>query len=803
MRSLGFGIERMGLTPIRYPWQTLAVLLAFTGFCFVGLFNLQPEGRLSELYRGQSANYADYEKISKLFPVSELDVLLLISGKNLLDQKTLNNVRAIQEEVDFVEGVDSTLSMFSLRGKPNVTGKAPPLFPAELSKAGKGKYDSAIKEIEDHPDVYDNMLSRKTPDGQQTSLIIVTLKDEAIKEGTLFGVLENLKKQVAEISRPANLTFQMSGVPVIQQEIRNSINHDTVVFNIGGFLLGILISFYFIRRFALVIMVSIASIFANIWVLGILGHFGLTLNTFMTIVPPLIMVIAVSDGMHMVLAILHDLQKGTNKKQAIRDAVLNIGPACVLTSLTTTIALLSMTITDSAIIRTFGITAAMGTLAAFIAVIFVIPTLSMLLIRNENNYVIASGENKPLDNTWKALKKIEDLSSIFARWVQRWWRDMTAIGLIFCAFFTLLHLQLKPKYQLSDEIPDIPALNQAMDLVDDKLGGGEYVHILVKYDNSKNATSTDVLASIGEAHRLLQNIKQVSDVNSLEKTRLWFRNNGIDNIAYLKGYVDKMPDYLRQRLINKERHAAIVSAKIAKLPSAELAQVVKKIKVNLKNMEQEYPGIEFTISGLSAVSALQSTNIIGQLNQGLLMAILVVVVLIGIAFRSMSTAIISIAPNLFPIVAAGAVLHFTGSGLQFASILGLTVAFGLAVDDSIHFFNRYYLERDRLLNPDDEQAGGAGKETVLSAKDKFDREIQSVKNTVTHIGPVLVLTTLILICGLAVTLLSSLSVTRLFGQLSMATLSAALLADLFFLPALIISTVYLKRFYDRLVTLKS
>ncbi len=318
MRSLGFGIEKLGLAPLRYPWQILVLLLAFTAFCFVGLFNLQPEGRLSEVYRGDSANYTDYEKINELFPVSELDVLLLISGKNLLEQKTLAEIRAIQEEVEFFDGVDSTISMFSLRGKPSATGAAPPLFAADLTEAKKEAFDKAITQIKEHPDVLENMLTRVAPDGHQTSLIIVTLKEEAIKEGTLYGVLENLKKQVGELTEPANLTFQLSGVPVIQQEIRNSINHDAVVFNIGGFLLGTMISFFFIRRFALVIMVSIASIFANIWVLGILGHFGQTLNAFMTIVPPLIMVIAVSDGMHMVLAILADLQKGKSKHQAIK-----------------------------------------------------------------------------------------------------------------------------------------------------------------------------------------------------------------------------------------------------------------------------------------------------------------------------------------------------------------------------------------------------------------------------------------------------------------------------------------------------
>ncbi len=794
MRSLGFGIERLGLLPLRYPWQTLALLLVFTVFCLVGLFNLKPEGRLSEIYRGNSVNYAEYEKISKLFPVSELDVLLLVSGKDLLTPRKIDDLRAIQDEMEFLEGVSSTISMFSLRGKPDANGQTPPLFPADITSGDKQQYDRTLEEIREHPDVLGNMLSKKSPDGMQTALIIITLKEEAVREGTLYGVLENLKKHLDDITRETDLGYQLSGIPVIQQEIRNSINHDTVVFNIGGFLLGTLISFFFIRRLALVFMVSIASVVANIWVLGILGHFGYTLNAFMTIVPPLIMVIAVSDGMHMVLAILQQMQRGKSRYEAVREAVLSVGPACVLTSLTTTVALASMTITDSAVIRTFGITAATGTLAAFLAVIFIIPTLSMLMIRNEDRYRNSKGQS------WKALERIEELSGIFARLTEKGWRDIVAVGMIVCVFFTILHLQLKPKYKLSDEIPDVPELTRAMDLVDNELGGGDYIHILVSYGKNRTPVSPDVLAAIGEAHRLLENIDAVSEVNSLEKTRLWFRQNGIDNTAFLKAYVDKMPDYLQQRLINKDSHAAIVSAKIREMPSAELSRLVKRIKGNLQNMEEEYPGIYFTISGLSTLSALQSTNIIGQLNKGLLLAIVVVVVLIGIAFRSVSTAIISIAPNLFPIVAAGAVLHFSDSGLQFASILGLTVAFGLAVDDSIHFFNRYHLERNRLLPDSDNRT----KQTKQSRKkahggqdDLLDREVMAVKNTITHIGPVLILTTLILICGLSVTILSNLSVTRLFGELSMATLSAALLADIFFLPAIIIATLYMKRLYRR------
>ena len=174
--------------------------------------------------------------------------------------------------------------------------------------------------------------------------------------------------------------------------------------------------------------------------------------------------------------------------------------------------------------------------------------------------------------------------------------------------------------------------------------------------------------------------------------------------------------------------------------------------------------MRFTPAGLAVVSGLQSTSMIHQLNFGLMGAIVIVILLLGLAFGSLHAALLSIVPNLFPIVTVGTFLYLSGEGLQFASVMGLTVAFGLAVDDTIHFLNRYEVER---------RAKGGVQDHV--------------RETIVHIGPALILTTLMLLCGLSVTSLSDLPVTRLFGQLSMATLVAALVADMVILPALIMA----------------
>jgi predicted RND superfamily exporter protein len=146
-------------------------------------------------------------------------------------------------------------------------------------------------------------------------------------------------------------------------------------------------------------------------------------------------------------------------------------------------------------------------------------------------------------------------------------------------------------------------------------------------------------------------------------------------------------------------------------------------------------------------------------------------VLLALAFRSLFVGIVAILPGLFPIVIAGAVLWWRGEGLQFASIVALTVAFGLGLSATIHYLNRLRLE----YVPGEDPEVGVRRATAL-------------------VGPALILTSLVLAFGLGVTIFSDLPSLRLFGWLGAFTLLAALAGDLLILPA---TAVALRRVFRR------
>jgi hypothetical protein len=204
----------------------------------------------------------------------------------------------------------------------------------------------------------------------------------------------------------------------------------------------------------------------------------------------------------------------------------------------------------------------------------------------------------------------------------------------------------------------------------------------------------------------------------------------------------------------------VVSGRIPDVDASELLPVIEKLGQALGAVRAQNPGFLLSVTGLSAIAARNSASMIGKLNQALTAEIILVAAFIGLAFRSLLVMIVSILPGIFPIVVSGALLWTMGEGLQFASVVALTVSFGLGLSATIHYLNRLRIED----KPHEDPAVGVTRATVL-------------------VGPALILTSVVLACGLAVTVFSDLPSLRLFGWLSAFAMIAALVGDLLILPA--------------------
>ncbi|MBX9757304.1 MAG: MMPL family transporter [Beijerinckiaceae bacterium] len=753
----GLGAERLGLLALRWPVWCALIAVVFSVIAALGVARINVDDSLSQLFRSNTPEFRQYEDMSRRFPSSEFDVLIVVEGPQLLRREGLSELREFVTEVQLVDGVKGVISLFSARQAPKGDEIPPPLFPPDLPQGEA--FNTLAEGARGNEIIRGKLLSE---DGK-LALVVASLDRDMVASVGLREVVANIRETAASTLEGSGLTAQLSGAPVMQLEIRNAVERDRIIYNAVGFLLGCLVASIFFRKLSFIIVAAAPPLIAIPWSLGMLGWMDFRLNMFLNVMTPLIMVMGFSDTMQITYAAREKLLEGATRKEALRSAILVVGPACVVTVATTALSFLTLALSDSDLIRTFGLAGAISTLTSYVCVIVLCPMLGMFFM---------SGAGV----TQVRLKQADSAVNMLRRFCGFLARAMTARPLLWTAAsvcvvagLCVVYATLEPRYRLADQAPDREQAVKAAARLDAQLSGANPVHVLIDLPKGQNLFDPATLDVIDAVHRAVETEAGVGNVWSLETLRAWLAEKaGKSDIAVLQKYVSMLPEHLTRRFIAKEQDAVVVTGRIPDIDASRLLPVIDRLENALAPIRAAHPGYRISVTGLAAIAARNSAGMIGQLNGSLTIEMIFVAAFIGLAFRSLAVVALTILPGLFPIVASGAVLWALGEGLQFASIVALTVAFGLGLDATIHYLNRLRLE---------EAPGEAPRDSIVRAT--------------VLVGPALILTSLVLAFGLGVTVLSDLPSLRLFGWLSAVTILAALAGDLLILPA---SVMLLRRF---------
>lgn len=746
--SIAFGLERIGLVPLRAPKTAAAILLALCVLAVFGIQRIKIDDSLSQLFRSDTPEYKQYEEVTKRFPATEYDVLVVVEGKSLLTRASLEKLRDLTTDLQLIDGTRGIISLFSARQSPEA-GKLPaPLFP-EVLPEGKAYDDFIEQRVKTNEVIRGKLLS----DDGTLALIVLALDPAIVGNRGLNTTVDEIRKTMKEDLAGTGLTNQLSGVPVMQLEIRNAVERDGLTYNIAGILAGCIIAIIFFRRISFMFIAAGPPLLAILLAIGTLGWLGFSLNMFLNVMTPLIMVISFADSMQLTFAARDRLIAGEDKHTAFRNAVLVVGPACVLTHGTAALSFIALQFSDSDLIRSFGEAGLLATVIALLAVLSLVPVFGVLLVRREHAFATRI---KGADRGVEALRAF--CAWIAVRMVGRP-ALFSLIALIVVGGLGVVYAHLEPRYRLADQVPDKQQAVAASGRLDAKLTGANPIDVLIEFPPGKALYDTETLDTIAAVHTIIEQQAGVGNVWSLETLRRWIAEKvGRSDVAILKQYVDMLPDYLVRRFISKEQNAVVVSGRVPDLDSSQILPVVEKLDAAMNPVRAAHPGYEIAVTGLSAIAARNSASMIEKLNRGLTIEFILVAAFIGLAFRSVVVMLASILPGIFPVVLSGTVLYLLGEGLQFASVVALTVSFGLGLSATIHFLNRLRLEERPGLD-----------------------EGQAVERATVLVGPALILTTIVLACGLVVTVFSDLPSLRLFGWLSAFAMIAALVADLFIL----------------------
>ena len=719
----------------------LALLAITAGF---GVARLKVDDSLSQLFRSDTPQFRQFEDVTRRFPSNEFDVLVVVTANDLLDRSPLEHLRGLVTDLQLVDGTTGIISLFSARQAPEPGHTLPPaLFPDPLPEGDA--YQQLVDKVRSNDIIRGKLLS----DDGHLALIVLSLDPKLAAAGETAKTIGEIRKTVRDDLDGTDLQGELSGVPVMQLEIRDAVERDRVLYNAVGFAAGCLIAILFFRRLSFMIVAAGPPLIAILLALGTLGWLDFRLNMFLNVMTPLIMVISFSDSMQLTFAARDRLIAGKSKYEAFREAVLVVGPACVLTHATAALSFTALLFTKSDLIKTFGEAGLISTIIALLAVLILAPVLGLALVRNVQGLATSTARS---DTGVQILRR-------FCGWIAARMASHAAVysvvAVLIVAGLGFAYSHLQPSYRLAEQVPDKEQAVQAAGKLDKELTGANPVDVLIEFPRGQTLYSPESLGILADVHAIVEKQAGLGNVWSLETLRRWLAQKaGDDSVATLERYVGYLPKYLVRRFLSETQDAELVSGRIPDKDASQLLPVIDTLDASLDAVRAKYPGYTVAVTGLAVIAARNSADMIDKLNHGLTLEFLLVAAFIGLAFRSVIVGLAAILPGIFPVVASGSLLLLLGEGLQFVSVVALTVSFGLGLSATIHFLNRLRQEDD----PGEDPKLGVERATVL-------------------MGPALILTSVVLACGLAVTVFSDLPSLRLFGWLSAFAMLAALTAD--------------------------
>ncbi|MFM9026139.1 MAG: efflux RND transporter permease subunit [Planctomycetaceae bacterium] len=729
---------RGGLAAWRAAGWTLAAVL--TALAAWGLLRLRFDDDLRSLVGGDAGDFRLLDEVAATFGAPDLDCIVRATARDgdIFAAEPLAALRVAVERLRRVEGVAEVRSIFDVRRQGRIGGLLPviPRHDAGLDAEARA---AAKARSERHPLVAGHMLSADAG----SSLVLVRLVPGADRPPLQPEIVDRLETAIAaaRAESPA-LDLELTGMPALREQALRALRRDMLVFNSAGLVLAVAISALAARSLWSTVVACVPPTVGAIWALGLLGLIGAPVNVLTAVVPSLALVVGTCDSIHFIEDMRRGVRRGIDPLAVSAGAVRRIGPACGLTSLVTAVGFASLATARIDAVRGFGIAAAVGALASFAAVTLLTPLVAAL--------PCCSGLR--LGRSYRLAGRAANVLAAFS---VRHARPLAAVA---CAATLLLGLSavgLDADIRVGDSLPaDTPAA-QALARVDAEFGGAMGVDVVVGWPDDVDWRDGAVLASLDEVHGVLD------------------RAEGISRPVSLASVAEPLTDRARHRLdpaafrglVAPDERLAVVRARVGDIGSRRLEGVYTQVDGELDALERAHPGWRFELAGMSVVSARNLRQLVHDLGSSLLLEVVVIGTILAVAFRSPLAGLVSMVPNLFPLAVLAAVLAATNRPLTPATVIVFNVCLGLAVDDTVH---------------------------LLAALSRHRREgvsvATAVRRAVAEMGNAVVIGGVVLGVGFATVTASSVPSLAGFGVLACAAVAAATVAELLFLPALLVVT---------------
>ena len=709
----------------------------------------------------------DYNTFLDIFGEEGNIIVLGVKDSTLLTAQNFNAWNSFSKSIEKNENIEAVITLQDL--KKLIKNQKKQQFNFEPIVNDSIRSNDELEQLQsslfaDFP-FYDEVLYNKDSKAIRTIIYLKkSIVNTSARKEFIMGVLI---PKIKAFEAATNMNVRASGMPYVRTLNSQNIIDEIEIFILAAILITSLIFYLFFRSYRATFISMFVVVIGVMWTFGILGLLEYEITVLTALIPPLIIVIGIPNCIFLINKYQHEVNKHGNKAKSLQRVITKVGNATLMTNTTTASGFATFVITQSKLLTEFGTVASLSIMAIFVLCLLIIPIIYSFMPMPKEKHL------EHLNRQW-----INRLGDWIEKTVKHKSITIYSFSLILLITSIIGIYQIETTGSLLEDMPKSAEFFKDIEFYEKEFNGVMPLEILVNTKRKKGVLKRSTLKRMNELELLIEDIPELSKPISIvglvkyakqayyngnpkyyqlptaqENTFiLSYAKNTTNDVSLLKNYVDSTGQYARITTFMK-------NAEIEKMERIE-EQLKEKIAKIFP--EDQY---EVTLTGKAYLFQKGTRFLIRNLILSLALAIVLISLFMAYMFRSFRMIIISLIPNLLPLLITAGMMGYLGVPIKPSTILVFSIAFGISVDDTIHFLAKY---RQELIA-------------------NHWRIKKSIFAALRETGISMFYTSIVLFFGFSVFITSNFGGTVALGALISGTLLLAMMANLLLLPVLLLS----------------
>ena len=746
---------------LKFRFLIILIISVLTFLIGQHALNVEYSVARAKILPSSHQEFIDNEKFQQKYGENHV-MAIAISDPEYYNLERFNFWKNICKRIDSINGVKNIISInrFSKLQKNTEEKKfeISSWFPEHINS--QTLLDSLLNALNQQK-FYKGILNDSGP------LVLIDLEGSIVKSKKRDQLVFSIKDIIQAYSKKYEVDIHYSGMPYMRSVQSVTLRNEIVLFIFLTLFVTSLILYLFFRSFKATLISVIIVVLGVIWSFGFIELFDYKITLLTALVPPVLIVIGIPNCIFLINKFHNEFRKNGEKEKSLRIMISKIGNITLLTNITTATGFAAFLLTKSQSLQEFGLIASMNIMVIYILSLLLIPIFFSFFAPPKVMHT------KHLDRKW--VVSIVD----YLIFLVKHRRDIIykfTVLLVLISFYGLTKMNFTGN--LSEDFNKKDILYKDLKFFEKNYGGVLPLEILVNtnkknglfksYNLKKIDELSDLLASyedFSQPSSYIDFIKYTKQVYYNDDTSYYRLPNNQEQI-FLNTYIanTKSNVNMRKMLIDSLNQEARISLRIKDISATKMDEIMLDLKPKIASIF-DLDKYDVIITGTTKVLLTGAKFLLQNLFISLFLVIILISIFMAWMFSSYKMVFISLIPNIIPLLLTGAIMGIFGIALKPSTILVFSIAFGISVDDTIHYLAKY---RQELI-----ATNGSIKKSVYAA----------LKET----GVSMLYTSVVLFFGFFIFIASDFGGTVALGLLVSITLLVAMLSNLLLLPALLLT----------------